>query len=469
MTKKFFSGFKKHSVTVIAIGILSAALALFVMAMSIDGASGMLRGKAVFSVWSMLFLLLIMQYVYLINTKQDARTTLFVEYTIIFIAAIVCIFSIKLFNIYAIPFALAALLTVTLLNKRIAIINNALLAGIILVAYLSNPIYAKEAADIVIIIVRMSGALILVFAIRPDYNRIKTIGVSVLVGSATAFFAVLAALLSRSTFTDIAIIWVFIMGSEIVGVLCTLCLTPVIEWVFRLNTNFRLFEYTSFDQPLLKELAAKAPGTFNHSLAVGNLAERCAYAIGENVNLAKAAAYYHDVGKLQNPEYFAENQLDGYNPHDELIFETSVSLITRHTEAGYQMLTDKGFPPEIALAAREHHGDSPLNYFYIKAQNITEGELDSGDYRYSGPRPSNKISAIIMITDAVEAATRAAVAHTTEKLQEIVEQIINDKMRYGQFDECGITMKDFTDIKAALVNALEGIYHTRIIYPDKKV
>lgn len=468
MAKVILNAFKKYALKVIAIGALSAALALFIMSMSMDGVGGMLKGKAVFAVWSMLFLLLFMQYVYLLNIKQAERTTLYVEYTLLFISAIFCIFIMRAVNIYAIPFSLAGLLTVTLLNKRIAVINNALLAGIVLISYLANPLYAAEAVDVVTIIVRMSAGLILVFALKPDYNRIKTIGVSVLVGAATAIFAVLASLLNHNVFTEIAIIWAFVFASEILAILVMLCLTPVIEWVFRLNTNFRLFEYISFDQPLLKELAAKAPGTFNHSLAVGNLAERCAYAIGENVNLAKAAAYYHDVGKLQNPEYFAENQLDGYNPHDELIFEASVSLITRHTEAGYQMLIDRGFPSEIALAAREHHGDSPLNYFYIKAQNITEGDLDSGDYRYNGPRPSNKISAIIMISDAVEAATRAEAAHTKERLKEIVEHIISDKMRYGQFDECGITMKDFSDIKAALVNALEGQYHTRISYPDKK-
>ncbi|NCA67442.1 MAG: HDIG domain-containing protein [Clostridia bacterium] len=466
--KKVLDKAKKYLVTVIMLAALAAAISLFIMAMTFDGTAVALRGISVFSVWSIIYLLLIMQYVYLLNIKQNDRTTIFVEYTILFIASVLCIVCLKLFNIYTIPFTLAALLTVTLLNKRIAIINNLILAGIVIVSYLSNPIYAQSASEIVIIIVRMCGGLLVVFAIKSEYNRIQIIGISSLIGAGVAVFSMLAALLNYRAFIDLIIIWAWVIASEAAGILIVLCLSPILEWVFRLNTNFRLFEYISFDQPLLKEMNARAPGTFNHSLSVSYLAERCAYAIGENVNLAKAAAYYHDVGKMQNPEYFVENQMDGYNPHDDLIFEASVNMITRHTEIGYQMLLSRGFPKEIANVAREHHGDSPLNYFYIKAQNITEGDLDSGDYRYNGPRPSSKISAIIMIVDAVEAATRAMGAHTKEKIIQIIESIINDKLKYKQFDECDITLKNLAEIKSVLATALEGQYHTRIMYPEKK-
>lgn len=465
--KQFLNTVKKYFLTILLLAILAAIISVFIMAMSIDSSGILIKGVTVFGVWIIVFLLMVIQYVYLINTKQNERTILFVDYTILFIASIICIVFMKFFNIYAIPFALASLLAVTLLNKRIAIINNTVLAAILIVAYLVNPLYSDNSIDIVNIIIRMCGGLIVVFAYKSEYNRIKTIGVSALIGAGVALVSALASFVNHNVFTEIAIVWTWVIGSELVGILFVLCLSPILEWVFKLNTNFRLFEYTSFDQPLLKEMESKAPGTYNHSLTIGNLAERAAYAIGENVNLAKAAAYYHDVGKLQNPEYFAENQKDGYNPHDDLIIEASVNMITRHTEVGYNMLKSRGFPKEIANAAREHHGDSPLNYFYIKAQNITEGELDTEDYRYSGPRPSSKISAIIMIADAVEAATRAMGAHTKEKIEEIIQSIISDKMKYGQFNECDITMKDLDNIKIALTSALEGQFHTRIIYPDK--
>lgn len=456
---------KKHIFMYIILAVLSAIIAVFIMMMSYDGISYGLKGVAVFAVWSILYLMIIMQYVYLVNTKQNQGMTVYVVYTVLFISAVLCIVGAVVFNIYAIPFSLCALLTVSLLNKRIAIINNVILASIVMLALIAMP--GGRISELSSILVRMSGGMLIAFSIKNEYNRIRTIGAAALVSAAITGFSLLASLLTYRTFTEVIIVGAWVLGSEMVAILLMLCLSPIIEWVFRLNTNFHLIEYISFDQPLLKEMSKSAPGTFNHSLAVGTLAERCAFAIGENVNLAKAAGYYHDVGKMQNPEFFAENQLDGYNPHDELIFETSVNMITRHTEVGYQMLTSKGFPKEIANAAREHHGDSPLNYFYIKAQNITEGDLDSGDYRYSGPRPTSKISAIIMISDAVEAATRAMGANTKDKISEIVDSIIANKMEYGQFDDCDITMKDINDIKNELITALEGQYHTRIVYPDK--
>ena len=204
-------------------------------------------------------------------------------------------------------------------------------------------------------------------------------------------------------------------------------------------------------------------------MKVGNLSERCAFAIGENVNLAKAAAYYHDIGKIESPEYFTENQNGGPNPHDDLIFETSVKILTRHTALGYKILTEKKFPKIICDVALEHHGTSPLNYFYYKASNITEGDVNPDDFRYAGPKPSSRISAIVMIADSTEAAFRSKQTMGREELNKLVDSIIKDKREDGQFDNCNITMKQLSIIKETLVESLVGDSHSRIKYPNKKI
>jgi putative nucleotidyltransferase with HDIG domain len=227
-------------------------------------------------------------------------------------------------------------------------------------------------------------------------------------------------------------------------------------------------DYCSFENPILMRLKTEAPGTFNHSLVVANLAEHCAFAIGKNPALARAAAYYHDVGKLKDPEYFIENQRDGRNPHDDLIPEVSVRKITIHTDEGYKLLTASNFPKIICDVAREHHGDSPLYSFYYKAQNITEGTLKYEQYRYRGPKPSSATAAIVMLADIVEAASRTKGSMDSNAISELVNNLVRDKIMNNQFDECDITMNELNIIKKTIVNVLPGIYHGRLSYPEKK-
>jgi len=243
-------------------------------------------------------------------------------------------------------------------------------------------------------------------------------------------------------------------------------LLPLFESVFSISTTFKLNEYCNFNNALLKRLSEEAPGTFNHSLMVGNLAESCAIAIGENPQLARAAAYYHDVGKLLDPKYFSENQT-GTNPHDDLIPEVSVKKIIKHTEYGYTLLKRYKYPEEIAEIALEHHGTSPVGYFYQKALNLTEGKINIANYSYSGPKPQTKIAAIIMICDAAEAASRA-IRTAGVGAENLVGKLINEKIDYGQLDECPITMSELEIVKSTIFSVLSGIYHTRVDY-NKKV
>ncbi len=246
-----------------------------------------------------------------------------------------------------------------------------------------------------------------------------------------------------------------------------LALLPIFEIVFNTLTVFRIRELTSSDARVLKKLKKEAPGTYNHSVMVAQLAEASAAAIGENVDFARAAALYHDVGKLHEPEYFTENQGD-YNLHDELMPELSADLIRSHAKDGYTLIRSNHLPEFLADIAMQHHGTMPIRYFYAKALKMSDGELNIEDFSYLGPKPQTKLAAIIMIADASEAAVRASRAKTAEETERAIRSVIEERMDLEQFSECDITMADLTKIRQALVNTLTGVYHHRIKYPSIK-
>ena len=246
-----------------------------------------------------------------------------------------------------------------------------------------------------------------------------------------------------------------------------LALLPIFEWMFNCLTAFRLRELVSSDARILKKLKAEAPGTYNHAMMVAQLAEASAAAIGENVDFARAAALYHDVGKLHYPEHFTENQGE-YNLHDELTPELSADIIRSHARDGYTLIRNHHLPQFLADVALEHHGTMPIRYFYAKALKMSDGELNIEDFSYAGPKPQTKIAAIIMICDASEAAVRAVNARSPEETEKAVRAVIEERMDLEQFAECDITMADLTKIRLALVNCLSGVYHHRIKYPNIK-
>ncbi len=254
-----------------------------------------------------------------------------------------------------------------------------------------------------------------------------------------------------------------ILGCIISAVLA-LAMLPFYEALFNRLTVFRLRELTSANAPLLQRLRTEAPGTFNHSLIVAQLAESCAIAIGENAELARAAAYYHDVGKLKQPDCFTENQT-GYNVHDELTPELSADIIRSHAKDGYDLLTAAHLPKAIADVAREHHGTLPIKYFYDKAMRLSGGDANIKDYSYLGPTPSSKIAAIIMIADASEASSRVLRDRSPENVERVVRSIIEERMDLDQFTDCNITMRELTVIKQTIVDALSGVHHHRVKYP----
>ena len=235
------------------------------------------------------------------------------------------------------------------------------------------------------------------------------------------------------------------------SVVLFMALLPVFEALFSELTPFRLRELTSESAKLIKRLRANALGTYNHSIVVAQLAEACASAIGEDSELARAAAYYHDIGKLKSPEMFAENQSE-YDLHKELTPELSVDIIRSHARDGAMLIKKNRLPEFFADVAVQHHGTLPIKYFYA-------------NYSYPGPTPNSKIAAIIMIADASEAATRSLSDRSPEKVEALVSNLVEERMNMDQFVDCDITMRELTVITRTVVNGLTGVYHSRVKYP----
>jgi len=255
------------------------------------------------------------------------------------------------------------------------------------------------------------------------------------------------------------------LGSGPFAVAAFMVLLPVFETLFTKISNFKLSELTEHKSKLIRKMLQQAPGTFNHAIVVSNIAEACATAIGEDALLARTCAYYHDIGKLRRPEFFKENQADGFNPHDDLTPELSTNILKSHAQDGYNLIIKNRLPKEIADVCVQHHGTMPILFFYAKAKKFTDGEVDIAQYCYNGPKPQTKIAAIIMIADGCEAAVRTLQDRSREKVDELVRKIVGDRMKLGQFEECEITLKEISIIIHTVVNNLTGIYHSRIEYP----
>ncbi|MBV6510552.1 MAG: HDIG domain-containing protein [Ignavibacteriales bacterium] len=255
--------------------------------------------------------------------------------------------------------------------------------------------------------------------------------------------------------------------SALISPVLTYGLLIFFERLFKITTELTLVELQSFDHPLLRQLSASAPGTFNHSLNVANLAEEAALAIKANGLLAKTGAYYHDIGKSLTPEYFIENQRTGANYHDTISPEESVQLLLNHVKKGIQLAEEYGLPEEIIKFIPAHHGTSVLTFFYEKAKGIYgEEKVNISDYRYPGPKPSTKETAILMLADTCESAARSLTHPDQESIEKMVDKLIKQKKEDGQLDDSPITFRDLMIIRDVFIERLQSLYHRRVAYPD---
>jgi putative nucleotidyltransferase with HDIG domain len=259
------------------------------------------------------------------------------------------------------------------------------------------------------------------------------------------------------------------IGSIISGIL-TIGLLPFFESTFDIITTIKLLEISNPNHPLLKRLLIEAPGSYHHSILVGNLAEVAAEEVGGNPVLARVSAYYHDVGKIKRPYFFKENQLGNDNPHNKITPNLSTLIITSHVKDGVELAKQYKVPKAIRDIIEQHHGTSLVKYFYITLKNSSERPEDvkEEDFRYAGPIPDTKEGAIIMLADAVEAAVRSINEPTKGKIEEMVNNIIKARLNEGQLDNCNLTLKDINKIRKAFLKVLTGIYHQRIEYPEDK-
>jgi|688.fasta_scaffold38056_4 putative nucleotidyltransferase with HDIG domain len=250
-------------------------------------------------------------------------------------------------------------------------------------------------------------------------------------------------------------------------------LLPLVEKAFDVQTDLSLLELSDMSHPLLRQLAQRAPGTYNHSISVAALAESAAEAIGAHGLLVRVGACFHDIGKMFKPNYFVENQLPGANRHDTLQPAMSTLVIIAHVKDGADLARQHSIPQRVIDFIEQHHGTTLVEYFYRQATKKSEEsedgeEISETSFRYPGPKPQTREAAVLMISDAVESASRALVEPTSSRIQNLVDQIAMKKLLDGQFDECGLTLRELDTIKMSLVKSLNAIYHGRIKYPDQQ-
>jgi hypothetical protein len=255
------------------------------------------------------------------------------------------------------------------------------------------------------------------------------------------------------------------LGGMSVAAIVSLLL-PLIEYAFKVTTDISLLELLDLNQPVMKSLMITAPGTYHHSVIVGNLVESAAEAAGVNPLLARVSAYYHDIGKIKMPDYFVENQAGPVSRHQKLTPHMSSMIIVNHVKEGVELARQYKLPEPIIDILEQHHGTMLVSYFFQKAKEKGDDGLPvAEDYKYHGPKPQTRVAALVMMADAVEAASRVLTEPTPARINSLVDRIVNHIFLEGQLDECELTLKDIHEIKKRFTYILTGIFHKRVDYP----
>lgn len=364
--------------------------------------------------------------------------------------------------VFGIPMPAGAMLVTLLFDFHTAIVFSfviSLLGGL----WLNDPIYS------VYIFV---GSLTAAFSVIRCKRRSALLRGGFYVGVVNVVTASILLLFANELFSAKAaqsIVFAFFSGISVIAVVSVML--PLLENTFKVTTDISLLELLDLEQPLIKNLMIEAPGTYHHSVIVGNLVESAAEAVGVNPLLARVSAYYHDIGKVKMPEYFVENQSSSLSKHDKLTPHMSSMVIASHVKEGAELARQYKLPEPIIEIIEQHHGTSLMTYFYQKAKEQSfasgggERKLFEDDYKYQGPRPQTRVSALVMMADAVEAASRVLNDPTPPRIAALVERIINHIFLEGQLDECELTLKDISEIKKHFSHTLTGILHKRVDYP----
>ena len=358
-------------------------------------------------------------------------------------------------NLYYIPYCIVPIIVRILFDTRLAL-NIHLLVVLIAGFFVPN---SFEFAYF-----ELTAGMVSIYSIKNLIRREQFL-ISALIITFTYFVSFLGiSFIREGSFRDID--WMDFIPF-VVSVLLTLLAYPLIyifEKIFAITSDITLIELANTNAPLLREMAFTAPGTFQHSLQVANLAENAIYAIGGNSLLVRAGALYHDIGKLENPLYFIENQ-SGFNPHDKLPYQESAQIIIRHVRKGVEMARNANLPEIVTDFIRTHHGDTRVDYFYQSfLKNFPEKFVDENTFRYPGPIPFSKEGGVLMLADSVEAASRALKEPDEKSINDLVDRIVKYKLDQNQLSDSNITLKDLETIKTIFKRMLMSIYHVRIDY-----
>lgn len=361
---------------------------------------------------------------------------------------------------FLVPVAFATMLISALIDTRVAVVSAAVLAAIVGLVFGESYRFG-----LVALVGGITGALNITR--HSDRSGLMRSGFIV---AAAQILTVLSTHMMAADFSLVfALIQTGITG--MMSAVLTIGTLPFLENLFGVTSSIRFLELANPNQPLLKRMLVEAPGTYHHSIIVGNLAEAAASDIGADALLVRVGALYHDIGKLKRPYFFIENQLTEENPHDKLSPSLSTLIITSHVKDGVDMAREARLPREIVDIIEQHHGTTLVSYFHRRAQENAEKsdgsvEVDEKDFRYAGPRPRSQEAALVMLGDSVEAAVRSLSKPTPDRIDNLVRRIVKDRLNDGQFDECDITFRDLDALANAFVRVLTGIFHARVEYPE---
>jgi putative nucleotidyltransferase with HDIG domain len=356
----------------------------------------------------------------------------------------------------ALPTALAVMLPAILINQR---------AALVLTMVLPLGAYLAGSFDTSAYIFALSSGVTAVFSLQGSEKRMDLIRAGLFIAGANCVAMIAILLVHRDDFGVYPAMLVWSVFNGLASGMLVLGFLPPLEHVLNAATPFRLMELSDLNSPMLKRLFAAAPGTYSHSIMVANLAESACQDIGANSLLARVGAYYHDIGKMENPDYFVENQTD-YNRHDDLAPRLSATVIRSHLKLGVEKARSMGLPREVIDIIAEHHGNSVITWFYNEALK-RESAVDMEDFTYPGSPPRSRESAVVMLADVAEAAVRTLKKPTAARMEKFIQELVGAKVEHGQLSRSELTFRDLAVIEKAFVRVLAGHYHSRIEYPKQ--
>jgi putative nucleotidyltransferase with HDIG domain len=352
------------------------------------------------------------------------------------------------------PTALFTMVTAIILGQRFSVLYSFLLS-----------LLAQSAAGIdggLLVFCALSGVAG-TFVVRSASSRIELVRAGAVLALLQGASAAILGAPGATNWGTVLALFGWGAGNGFACALLALALLPILEQALNAPTRFRLMELSDLNAPILKRLLTVAPGTYSHSVTVAHLAESACREIGADPLLARVGAYYHDIGKIEQPEYFVENQA-GYNKHEELSPRLSATVIRSHVKIGTEKARALGLPEEVVSIVAQHHGNQVIAWFLDQARKA-EGEVDPDDFAYPGQPPSSREAAVVMLADSVEAASRTLKKPTMSRLEDFIREIVMDKVKQGQLDRCDLTLKDLDMIRDSFTRILAGHFHSRIEYP----